>query len=71
MEAESAGDNRGGDLQDELAQRGDPRGAQRQVVLAELGSDGAVFGGPAGAAARVALLDGRARRGRYVSWCWR
>ena len=51
VEAEGAGDDGGGNLQDELAQRGDPGGAQRQPVLAELGGHGTVGGGLAGVAA--------------------
>ena len=51
VEAEGVGDDGGRDLQDELAQRGDAGGAQRQAVLAELGGDAAVLGGLAGIAA--------------------
>jgi len=45
VEAEGAGDDGGGDLQDELTKRGDPGGAKRQAQVAELGGDGAVIGG--------------------------
>ena len=51
VEAEGVGDDGGGDLQDELAQRRDAGGAQGQAVVAELGGDGAVGGGLAGMAA--------------------
>ena len=48
VEAERAGDDGSGNLQDELAQRRDPGSAQRQPVLAKLGGHGAVGGGLAG-----------------------
>jgi hypothetical protein len=50
VEAEGVGDDGGGDLEDELAQRGDAGGAQRQAVVAELGGH-ALVGGLAGVAA--------------------
>ena len=48
VEAERAGDDGSGNLQDQLAQRGDPGSTQRQAVIAELGSHGTVGGGLAG-----------------------
>ena len=37
VEAEGAGDDAGGNGEDELTQCGDARGAQRQAMVAELG----------------------------------
>ena len=51
VEAEGVGDDGGGDLEDELAQSGDARGAQRQAVVAELGGHRVVGGGLPGVAA--------------------
>ena len=51
VEAEGAGDDGGGDGEDELAQGGDAGGAQRQAEGAELVGHGVVVGGLAGVAA--------------------
>ncbi len=51
VESEGVGDDGGGDLQDELAQGGDPRGAQGQAEVAQLGEHGPVAGGLASVAA--------------------
>jgi hypothetical protein len=48
VESEGVGDDRGGDLQDELAQGGDAGGAHGQAEVAELGGHGPVGGGLAG-----------------------
>jgi hypothetical protein len=51
VEAECVGDDGGGDLEDELAQGGDPCGAQGQAEVAELLGQALVFGGLSGLAA--------------------
>src|SRR5437764_4258095 len=51
VEAEGFGDDRGGGLEDELAQGGDPGGAHGEAEVAEQGEDGGVGGGLAGVAA--------------------
>jgi hypothetical protein len=51
VEAEGVGDDGGGDLQDELAQGGDPSIAHRQAKVTELDEHAPVAGGLAGVAA--------------------
>src|SRR5439155_26809501 len=51
VEAEGFGDDRGGGLEDELAQGGDQGGAHGEAEVAEQGEDGGVGGGLAGVAA--------------------
>src|SRR5580704_12827464 len=70
VEAERAGNDRSGNLQDELPQRRDPGGAQRQPVLAELGGHGTVGGGlagvPAGEQPVAAVVGGDVAEPQHV-----